>query len=503
MNKRAVIIGGGLGGLFAGAILSKEGLKVSVIEKNVTVGGGLQSFTRFGEVFDTGMHVIGGLQKGGAIRRLCEYLGIFDKMEIADLDHNMIDNIYISEDRRHYHIAQGKHGFVEALAESFPGQRQNIEKYVEAVYRITRELDLYCLRPSQDYMKMYSDEFMMSATDFISKYIPDERLRSIVAYMNPLYSGRKNITPAYVHALISSIYIDGPSRFVGGSYLFANTLRDFIVGNGGEVIVGDGAAKVFSSGKTVTGVKTKAGRIFTGDYYISAIHPCSLIGILDDPTILSKIYRTRLESIPNSYSAFSVNIKFKPESFPYLNYTGYYMKRYDQIWDFGDLGKEWPVGFLYMTPPEPGQGKYSDKMILTSPMQWDEVKRWDNTFVGHRGDEYKEWKRQCAEKLFDCMEEVHPGFKDSIVDYDSSSPLTIRDFYGAKEGGMCGYSKDCNNILLSQVPVVTKAANLFFTGQNCNLHGFCGVPLTAIATCEAILGRNYIVNKIINCTEQW
>ena len=69
MSERVLIIGGGLGGLFSGAILAKEGMEVTVLEKNVSIGGGLQSFTRFGEVFDTGMHVLGGLQEGGNIRR--------------------------------------------------------------------------------------------------------------------------------------------------------------------------------------------------------------------------------------------------------------------------------------------------------------------------------------------------------------------------------------------------------------------------------------------------
>ena len=43
---------------------------------------------------------------------------------------------------------------------------------------------------------------------------------------------------------------------------------------------------------------------------------------------------------------------------------------------------------------------------------------------------------------------------------------------------------------------MTKVSNLFLTGQNNNLHGFCGVPLTAIQTCEAILGRNYVLNQL-------
>ena len=105
MEKSAVIIGGGLGGLFTGAILSKEGVKVTVIEKNPTVGGGLQSFRRFGETFDTGMHVIGGMQEGGNIRRICEYLGIFDKVHVMDVDPDVIDTLYFAEDKKVYKIA--------------------------------------------------------------------------------------------------------------------------------------------------------------------------------------------------------------------------------------------------------------------------------------------------------------------------------------------------------------------------------------------------------------
>ena len=91
MKQSAVVIGGGLGGLFTGAILSKENIKVTVVEKNTTVGGGLQSFTRFGEVYDTGMHVIGGMQEGGNIRKICNYLGIMDKVSLSHVDPNEID----------------------------------------------------------------------------------------------------------------------------------------------------------------------------------------------------------------------------------------------------------------------------------------------------------------------------------------------------------------------------------------------------------------------------
>lgn len=91
---------------------------------------------------------------------------------------------------------------------------------------------------------------------------------------------------------------------------------------------------------------------------------------------------------------------------------------------------------------------------------------------------------------------MHPNFRDCIDKINTASPLTIRDFYGVKEGCMCGYIKDSKNITLSHIPVVTKIPNLLLTGQCINLHGFCGVPLTAINTSEAILGINYVLNKI-------
>ena len=52
---------------------------------------------------------------------------------------------------------------------------------------------------------------------------------------------------------------------------------------------------------------------------------------------------------------------------------------------------------------------------------------------------------------------------------------------------------------LSQLPVATKVRNLLLTGQNINLHGICGVPLTAIETAEALVGRGEIVRKINEC----
>lgn len=493
--KTAVIIGGGLGGLFTGAILSKEGLKVTVLEKNKTIGGGLQSFRRFGELFDTGMHVVGGMGPDGNIMRICRYLGIADNVEIRAVDSQCSDVLYFAEDKATYEIRNGKEGFIESLSHYFPEERDHIKTYVKSIFDVVGSVDLFNLRPSRPGLSLPTDMFLMSANDFIASHIRDRRLRSVIAYINPFYGGSRDETPAYIHAIINVLYIEGTYRFEGGSSRFAHLLEYVITSAGGEVVSGDAVEWVEVNDRHVDYIRTNSGKKYVGDYYISAIHPCTLFGIISTGAF-PKSYINRLNSIPNAYSAFSLYIKLKDNSFPYINHSEYYMTRYDDIWEFGNREKVWPLGFLMMTPPEKNQGAYSSKILVTAPMLFDDVMRWENTTVGKRGEEYERWKKERADQLLAMIEELHPGINELIEGINTASPLTIRDFYGVKGGAISGYSKDCRNIALSQVPVVTKVRNLFLTGQNINLHGFCGVPLTAINTCEAILGQNYVINRI-------
>jgi all-trans-retinol 13,14-reductase len=47
----------------------------------------------------------------------------------------------------------------------------------------------------------------------------------------------------------------------------------------------------------------------------------------------------------------------------------------------------------------------------------------------------------------------------------------------------------------------TKVENLFLTGQSVNMHGVLGVTIGAVLTCTHILGRDYLIDKIIKATE--
>ena len=93
--SEAVIIGSGLGGLLSGAILSRAGYYVTVLEKAAQPGGCLQTFTREGLRFDTGFHSVAGLEKGGPLERIFRPLGLMDLPweQVAETDEIVLDGV--------------------------------------------------------------------------------------------------------------------------------------------------------------------------------------------------------------------------------------------------------------------------------------------------------------------------------------------------------------------------------------------------------------------------
>lgn len=501
MNKSCVIIGGGIGGLFTGAFLAKNGIKVTILEKNQIIGGGLQCFRRKGKLYETGMHVVGGFEPNGNLYKICNYLGFYDKLNIHHIPKDGMDEIYYHSTGERFIIASGKAGFADSLGKYFPIERNGLHKYVDELFRITEEVPLFSLKEEPENVHVHSENFLIPADELIEKYIDDPKLREILAYLNPLYSGEIGHTPAYIHALLNVLYIKGASRFAGGSQQLADALKDVIIVNGGAVYSGELVEEINVFDKHVNYVRTQTGQKFTADYFVSSIHPNELVRMTSVGTFRKSLV-DRINQIPNTTSAFSLYIDLKPDMFPYIDHTCYFMENYGMMWqqDKTDV-EDWPSGFMYMTPSDDRQGKYASRLLVHCIMNYDEVRQWEDTVVGHRGEDYERWKREHADKIIAKLESIYPNFGDMIENVYSASPLTIRDYYHTKDGAIFGYRKDCKNLIFSQLSVHTKVDNLFLTGQNIILHGICGVPLTAIKTAEEILGKNTLIAKINDYNE--
>src|ERR1700680_1643447 len=102
-----IIIGSGMGGLVCGNLLRLEGIKVCVLEKNRQIGGCLQTYVRDRVIFDSGVHYLGGLNKGQNLYQIFKYLGIMDQLKLQRQDLDAFDKILIEGDDNEYCFAQG------------------------------------------------------------------------------------------------------------------------------------------------------------------------------------------------------------------------------------------------------------------------------------------------------------------------------------------------------------------------------------------------------------
>lgn len=492
-----LIIGAGLGGLFCGALLSKEGHRVTVLEKNSRIGGGLQTFMRKGELYETGMHVAGGFNNGGSLDRICRYLGIRDRIDVHATD--VMSSVTYLAQGKSYRIPSGRTAFCGYIKSCFPTEADGIERYVDALFRLSEEERLFYMKSGQNGFFEHSDEFMMPADRFIARYIQDPGLKALLASVNPLYAGVAGHSPAYLHAMISVLFIESPCRFSKGSSQLADALADVITGGGGRVVAPVEVTRTVVHDRRVTGVFDAAGHEYKADVYISDIHPCALLDTIEGKAFTPG-YRERLRSIPCTVSAFKVFIRLKPGTVPYVGYPVNIIDSMENAWNvsrFADDGR--PHGISCFLAPD-AEGKWATHMSVMSLMEWNEVSAWDDTRTGRRTPGYQEWKKRRMESVLDMVENAFPGIRNDIDDCFAASPLTFRDWLGTKEGSIYGYFKDSENLIFSQLPIRTKVDNLLLTGQNVNMHGIGGVPMTAIETVETLVGKDTVVSKIKQMT---
>ncbi|HOG24893.1 MAG TPA: NAD(P)/FAD-dependent oxidoreductase [Bacteroidales bacterium] len=485
-NKYHVaIIGSGLGGLVCGYILSKNGLRVVILEKNSLPGGCLQTFVRKGVKFETGMHYIGSMDEGQPLQRYFKYLALSDKIKLSRLEKTGYDVVSYMGDR--YAYANGHDGFTETLSRHFPGEKNSIQMYIHRMEAIAERSPLYSFRNMEVPYWLDSTNMQIGVAEYIRSLTRDERLQNVLAGIMPLYGGVAEKTPLYYHALITDFYNKSAFRFVGGSDIVVQLLCDSIRRFGGEIMTGMPVTKVEFNNSGATGVTLLNNEFLQAEHVISDIHPAILMDMMDTP-LIRKAYKQRIKSIKQTMSNFTVYIKFKKNTVPYLNYNFYHYPK-NSVWD---------GHFFYMHMCDEPDQKTVRSAVLFENMAWDEVVRWKDMPRGNRGAEYEDFKTRKSQQMLLNLEKQFPGTIRHIEDYWTSTPLTYSDYTGTLEGSMYGILRDKNAHTQTFISHRTKVPNLYLAGQNINAHGIMGVIIGSVLTCGEIIDINNLTKQIKN-----
>jgi len=241
----------------------------------------------------------------------------------------------------------------------------------------------------------------------------------------------------------------GAYRFVGGTRPLTDALVANITAHGGRVILGHRVEKIEVENKHVLAVDGQKA-----DVVISSLHPKQLLKLCSSPIFRPATIK-RIGQTKETYGSFKVYIKFKPNSFAPLHANHYIM----------------PEDILVCMPTE-------HTMEVIERLNYIELQPW----YLERGDDYIAWKDARAEALIKRIESIFPNISVCIDEYFTSTSLTYRDDYLTPEGAMFGMAEPVG-------AVTTQCDNLFLTGQNCFVHGFCGTVMTAVETSQKVCER--------------
>lgn len=494
-----VIIGSGIGGLVCGNLLSKEGYRVCVLEKNKQIGGCLQIFVRNKVIFDSGVHYIGGLDAGQNLHQIFKYLDVMDALKLERLDPDAFDKIIIEHDEKEYAYAQGYDHFIRTLSADFPRETRAIEAYCAKIKEVCGKFPLYNLRRGSYDEK--TGVLGIDAQTFIESLTDNKKLQAVLAGNNILYAGRGYETPFYVHALILNSYIESSWKCIDGGSQIARIMARNIRAQGGVVQQNSEVKKIAAENETIQFVELADGSRIYGKRFISSIHPAKTMELIETP-LIKNAYRNRLKNLPNTVSSFMLNLVLKKNTVPYRRYN-YYYHREGHIWTMADYTPDnWPLGYaLYFSPSD--DPDYAEAITVLTYMRYEEVKEWEQSFntvsvKSERGRSYEDFKKNRAEKLLDCVSEKFPGLRDCIESYATATPLSYRDYLGSYDGSLYGIAKDYKDPVKTLIAPRTKLANLYLTGQNLNLHGILGTAISGLITCATLMGRDDFIEKIKN-----
>ncbi|MEJ7769688.1 MAG: all-trans-retinol 13,14-reductase, partial [Chitinophagaceae bacterium] len=173
-------------------------------------------------------------------------------------------------------------------------------------------------------------------------------------------------------------------------------------------------------------------------------------------------------------------------------------------WSIADYTEEnWPLGYAMFLPATSRSGEFAEAMTVLTYMKFEEVEKWAHSFntvssEDNRGDDYEAFKKRKAELLIDSVGKKFPGLRNCIHSYYTASPLSYRDYIGNDDGSLYGIVKDFKDPLRTFLSPRTKLPNLYFTGQNLNMHGILGAAMSGLVTCCALIGNDKIIEKIRN-----
>ena len=428
MSLDAIVIGSGIGGLTAAALLARYGKRVLVCESHAIAGGAAHSFSRQGFYFDSGPSFYCGLSQGSSLNPLRQVLDVLGE-SLAAVPYDPFG---------HYHFPEGTfpvYGNLQRYRETVAQvtsqgalELERFEKCLLPIYEALRGIPTLALRADWQLIPVILSQYLPSLLKMLpqigvvqgsvgavmDREVRDPWVRRLIDLECFLLSGLKAhgtiaAEVAFMLGERSSVSVEYP---VGGSGAIVDALVLGLQRWGGQLRLGAHVEQILIESGRAAGVRLRNGETLKAPIVISNATIWDTYTKLLRPQDLPASYHQVSLNTPAVDSFMHLHLGIRADGLEHL--TGHHVVVRDGAVDIAVPG---------------------NTCMISIPSVWDANLAPSGHHVIHaytlepyegwqRDEGYETRKQEQSQPLFRALEQVIPDIRERIVLELIGTPLT-------------------------------------------------------------------------------
>jgi len=502
----AVVIGSGLGGLTAGALLAKAGYSVCLLERNFSLGGAASVFKVGPLTVEASLHQTSDARNPRDLKHhILRELGILD--EIEWLPTGPLYKVRGGPITAPFELPKGFTAAHDALAERFPDKRNAIGRFLQEVEQIHDALwTLRQAREEESFAKFTRGMWEVapaaatwqSSLDeiFTRDFAGCEELKCALG-ANLLYFGDDPRRTWWIYyALAQGAYMSSGGAYIkGGSKQLSLKLAKSIVKAGGLVRMGRlvNGVETDADGNVIAvrHVARRAGGEERGEERIAARVVLANCAPSVAAALMAEPSRRRMEesfggrALSTSLFCANFGLAEKPAAVGLTDYSTIVlpegMSRFDQYGDGATAMSAAPKGELPVYSianfTAVDSHLWDEPPVLVSVLGLDRLSNWKGLAREEAIDRREGW----LDAIEAAMERDYPGFSGLVTTRGLLNAFSMAGYLNTPEGAVYGFAPlPAEDPILAGFPRTphTPIGGLFLASAFGGEHGFNGAMLS-------------------------
>jgi all-trans-retinol 13,14-reductase len=505
-----IVIGSGIGGLTAAALLANEANeRVLVLEQHYTAGGFTHTFRRKGYEWDVGVHYVGEVMNPKR-----EVRQIFDAITDGNLKWacmgEVYDTIIIGEER--YEFVKGVHNFKARMKEYFPGEEAAIEAYVQRVKTVVANGKLYFAekalpRPLSAVVGGWMRSSVLkdarkTTADVLAELTDNVRLRAVLAGQFGDYGLSPSQGSFFVHSMVVNHYFEGGAYPIGGSAQIAATILPVIERAGGKVFTNATVDEILVERNRAVGVRLADGREIRAPKVISGAGVHTTFRKLVPRAVAEQHgFPDLARKVQPSVGHLSLYLGFEQTAaeldLPRSNLWVFPSDDHDANMarlSTDPENAEMPA--VYISFPGAKDPSFTDRypgrttveVVTLAPYAW--FAKWEERRWMRRGPDYDALKEHLSDRLLEALYTQCPQLRGKVAFQNLSTPLSTRHFANFSNGEIYGLAQSPKRFAQRWLRPSTPIKGLYLTGADICSAGVAGALFGGVLTVSAMLLRD-------------